>query len=125
LFYAPSAPAPAIDVAPNGTVDLLFYAAMTHCTDIEAYRREVPHWLDPCPYNVYYTFSKDGGKGWTAPRQLNEQPIEGKKAVQVPSGQSRLGEYVGMASTDRYAYPLWIDTQGTGGTQANTVRIER
>ncbi len=107
LYYAPAAPAPA--------------PAM----DIEAYRREVPHWLDPCAYNVHYTFSKDGGKGWTAPRQLNEQPIEGRKAVQIPSGRSRLGEYVGMASTERYAYPLWIDTQGTDGTQANTVRIER
>jgi len=40
-------------------------------------------------------------------------------------GISRPGEYLGMASTDEFAYPIWIDTQGAEGTQAYTVRIER
>ena len=40
-------------------------------------------------------------------------------------GISGAGLYMGMASTNEYAYPIWIDTQGEEGTQAFTVRIKR
>lgn len=66
----------------------------------------------------------DGGKTWAAPTRLNASPIDGKGAVQIPSGRSWLGEYVGIASTDQYAYALWIATDGQG-TQADMVRIQR
>jgi len=35
-------------------------------------------------------------------------------------GDSRPGEYIGVASTDHAAFPIWID-----GTRADTVRVER
>ena len=129
LFYAPVAPAPAISVAPDGTVDLLYYAATGRCTEPAAFQRGHPmdllgRWLDPCSYNVYYTFSKDDGKHWLTPRQLNQQPLDGKGFVQIPAGRSRPGEYMGMASTNQYAYPLWIATNAAG-TVADTVRIQR
>ena len=130
LFYAPVAPPPALGVAPDGTVDLLYYAATSRCTDPAAFAREYPtqllgRWLDPCSYNVDYTFSKDGGEHWAPPRQLNGHPLAGPGFVQIPAGRTRSGDYMGMASTDQYAYPLWIAPDGSGGTEAVTARIRR
>ena len=68
---------------------------------------------------MYSTFSKDGGATWAPPHRLNAQPIAGDQFLHI-QGQSRPGEYIGMASTDRAAYPIWID-----GTRASTVRIQR
>ena len=56
--------------------------------------------------------------------RLDDAPIVGARFVRF-DGYSRPGEYLGMASTDRYAYPIWIDTQGDAGTQAAMARVER
>ena len=120
--------APGINIAPNGIIDVVFYAhdgSTPACFDWEAFsRRYTEGWVDTCDYNVYYTFSTDSGQSFSSPLRLNEQPIRGSRFVQT-DGISRPGEYIGMASTNRYAYPIWIDTQGQDGTQAYTVCIER
>ena len=120
--------APGVNVAPNGTIDVVFYAhgvGAPGCIDIAAFlNRWKQGWIDQCVYDVYYTFSKDDGQTFHAPIKLNDTPIVGARFVQT-RGISRPGEYMGMASTGKYAYPIWIDTQGTEGTQAYTVQINR
>ena len=81
-------------------------------------------WVDPHSYHVYYTNSKDGGRTFTAPQRLNAAPIVGSRFIRT-QGASRRGEYIRMASTDRHAYAIWIDTQGAEGTQAVMTQIER
>lgn len=130
LYYSPVVPAPALAVAPDGAVDLLFYAATAPCADPAAFFRAPPvgpfgpAWVDHCVYNVYHTASADGGQTWAAPLRLNPQPIVGARFAQVPTGRSRPGEYVGLAATDGAADALWIATDA-GGTVADFVRIAR
>ena len=120
--------APGVDVAPDGTIDVMFYAPgeeAPQCIDINAYRkRREQVWIDQCTYNIYYTFSRDDGHTFYEPIKLNTHPIIGARFVRT-LGSSRPGEYMGMASTNEYAYPIWIDTQGEEGTQAYTVQIKR
>jgi hypothetical protein len=121
-LYAGSAPAPGVGVAPDGTLDITFYAATQPCTNLEARSRaevERQGWLDTCDYDVYYSFSRDGGQSWAQPKKLNGQPIMGQEFVQF-QGYSMAGQFIGTASTDKYAYPVWIE-----GTQARTTRIQR
>jgi len=119
--------APGVNIAPDGTLDVVFYAHgedAPACIDLEAFRkRREEGWVDACVYDVYYTFSTDGGQTFSLPLKLNEKPIVGSRFVRI-QGSSRPGD-IGMASTNEYAYPTWIDTRGTDGTQAYTVRIER
>ena len=127
-IYFDSDKAPGINVAPNGTIDVMFYAhgeGAPECIDVSAFRkRRVQGWIDQCIYDVYFTFSKDGGQTFHAPIKLNDIPIIGSRFLRT-NGSSRPGEYMGMASTNDYAYPTWIDTQGAEGTQAYTVQIKR
>ena len=120
--------APGVNVAPNGTIDVMFYAhgeGAPGCIDVPAFRkRRDQGWIDQCIYDVYYTFSKDGGQTFHVPIKLNGAPILGSRFLRT-RGVSRPGEYMGMASANESAYPIWIDTQGTEGTQAYTVQIER
>jgi hypothetical protein len=117
--------APGVGVAPDGTVDVVFYANSEDAPpcdfQIEDWRGLIfgETWTDTCVYDVYYAFSKDGGQTFSLPLRLNEVPIRGERLSLA--GFFRLG----MASTDAYATPIWIETQGDDGTQAVTVRIER
>jgi hypothetical protein len=87
-------------------------------------RRREQGWVDQCVYNVYYTLSRDGGETFLTPIKLNDRPIVASRFVRV-RGISKPGEYMGMASTNEYAYPIWIDTHSGEGTQAYMVQIER
>ncbi len=121
--------APGLNVAPDGTIDLVFYA---HDPDLVNCVLTVDEWLntlpfgrvDPCNYNVYYTFSKDGGSTFSRPVQLNEGPIRGDSFIQIDGG-SQVGSHIAVASSDSYAYPIWIGTPQTEKTQAYTVQIKR
>ncbi len=87
-----------------------------------AFRNQIgPNWVDPRKHNLYYTYSKDGGRSFSAPLRLNQAPIVGASYVRT-GGSSRPGEYMGMASTDAYAYP---DTPETERTAVVMTRIER
>jgi hypothetical protein len=122
--------APGIDVAPDGTIDLSFYAPSSDAGEcvfsIEDWRWILygGRWSDPCAYDAYYVYSRDGGRTFSAPLRLNAGPIVGERFAQVGGG-SVAAFRLGMASTDAAAYPLWIETQGSEGTQLLTVRIGR
>lgn len=120
--------APGVNVAPHGTIDVIYYGLAGNapdCIDLTAYRNQrEAGFIDECRYNVSYTFSKDGGQTFSSPVKLNDSPISGSRFVRT-QGFSRSGEYIGMASTDEYAYPIWIHTLGEDGSQAFTVQIER
>jgi hypothetical protein len=122
--------APGVDVAPDGTIDIAYYVQNADASGCELEMEEWRQahlgetWTDTCIYDVYYSYSKDGGQTFSEPVQLNEEPIRGERFLRL-NGSSVAGLRFGMASTDEYAYPVWIETQGQDGTQAYTVRIER
>jgi hypothetical protein len=118
--------APGLGIAPDGTLDIVFYGNdEPQAVDLAAWRnRRQGVWIDPHAYHVYYTCSRDGARTFTAPLRLNAAPIVGSRFVRT-QGSSRRGEYIGMASTDAHACPIWIDTQGDEGTQVMMTRIER
>lgn len=115
-----------VGVAPDGTLDVAFYSPIAPgCFDLAAQNRvyldrvEGEQWVDACRYNLLYTYSKDRGKTWAGLRQLNEAPIEGRGFLRMQN-LSRPGEYIGVASTEEYAYPIWIE-----GVHAYTRRLKR
>jgi hypothetical protein len=113
-LYQGLVPAPGVGVAPNGTFDVVFYNPATpHCFDLDArnrvyLERAASEWVDTCRYNVFYCSSHDHGITWSQPLRLNEAPIAGQDFVRM-QGFSRPGEYIGMASTDQHAHPIWIE----------------
>ncbi len=119
---------PGLSVTPDGTVDVIFYGQSNapECISVPApMSRE---WTDNCNYNVYYTSSKDDGariKIFAEPKQLNEEPIIGSKFVHI-YGTTFPGWFIGIASTNEAAYPVWISNrEGVEGTQAYMMKIER
>lgn len=86
---------PAIDVAPNGRVDVAFYD-----------RRD-----DPANrlLTVYLASSADGGATWTNQRVSSAQ-FDGNLG-RHQGGFAFIGDYIGIASTDAMAFPLWADTR--------------
>ena len=121
--------APGIDFAPDGTLDLVFYAHDPGAADcvltVEEWLETLPFGrVDPCRYNVYFTFSKDGGDSFSRPVQLNERPIQGESFV-LQNGGSQVGSHIAVASSDSHAFPIWIGTPQREKTQVYTARIER
>lgn len=120
--------APGLSVSPDGTVDVVFYGQTNapDCVSIPAPMSR--QWTDKCNYNVYYTSSKDDGTNlrvFSDPRQLNENPIVGSQFVSL-GGMTFPGWFIGIASTNEAAYPVWIgNREGVEGTQAYMMKIER
>lgn len=121
--------APIISLAPNGTLDLAFYAHTGDSTDcvqtLSSWQNSLLSFAaDTCQYNVYYTFSKDRGQTFSEPLQLNPTPIRGED---FPSfgGLLLTNTYLSLASSDTYAYPLWVGTPEVGKTQVFTIKIKR
>jgi hypothetical protein len=75
-------------------------------------------YIDSCLYDLYYTFSQDGGQPFSQPLQLNDSTIAGE-GFMVVNGRSQVGAPA-IAATDEAAYPAWID-----GGQLYTLRLER
>ncbi len=101
--------APGLGIAPDGTVDVVFYAhaeSAPACFDMDAFVRRVDDgWVDRCAYHVYYTYSRDEGRTFAAPLRLTQQPILGKEFPRT-YGTSRMGDYIGVASTNDSAHPV-------------------
>ncbi len=121
--------APAISIAPNGALDLVFYAHTgdsTSCLlNVESWRNTLlARWVDLCEYDVFYTYSKDGGLTFGSPLKLNQQPIRGEDFVHF-SGAAPLGAPLAVSSSNEYAYPTWIGTPQVGKTQIFTAKIAR
>lgn len=112
---------PAIDMADNGTIDLIFYAAESaDCApSLEEWRTVTRFAYDnSCTYNLYYTTSADGGQSFSQPVALNEAPIAGE-GFAIVNNQSATGS-PSLASLNDAAYAAWID-----GAEVYTSRIER
>jgi hypothetical protein len=128
LYFDPDH-GPGIGMAPDGTIDLTFLAhgdRSADCIlDIESWQ-ETFHWgwIDLCNYNVYYTFSAAGDLAFGEPVRLNGKLVEGESLARF-EGRSTVGSHLAVASSDEYAYPVWIGTIGKNETQVHTVQITR
>jgi hypothetical protein len=80
--------------------------------------------VDSCKYNIYYTFSEDGGLTFSNPVQLNGKLVEGESLVRF-EGRSIPVSHLAIASSDDFVYPIWIGTPEKHTTQVYTVRISR
>jgi beta-lactamase regulating signal transducer with metallopeptidase domain len=120
--------APGLSVASDGTVDVVFYAQTNapECISIPVPMSR--QWTDKCNYNIYYTSSKDVSRTlrtFTDPQQLNEEVMVGSQFVRL-FGMTTPGWFIGIASTNDAAYPVWIgNREGVEGTQTYMMRIER
>jgi hypothetical protein len=121
---------PGIGMTPNGdTVDLVFYAhdssSLDCVLDLQTWQ-ERGFWevVDTCRYNAYYTYSQDGGDHFSIPVKLNKDIIDGESFARF-EGSSMSGSHLAVASSDEYAYPVWIETPGVNQTQVHTVQIQR
>ncbi len=128
-MYFEAYKAPGIGMAPNGTIDLVFYAPVDPSSEcllnIESWRQTLPFGrIDPCEYNVYYTYSKDGGLSFAEPMKLNDRLIRGEDFI-LFQGASQVGSHLSVASSNEFAYPTWIGTPTTGKTQVYGIKIER
>jgi hypothetical protein len=86
---------PAVGVAPSGRADIAFYD-----------RRD-----DPANrFNLLYLASStDGGLTWPNTR-VGEVPFDGTGCYHQ-QGFSFIGDYIGVASTDANAFPVWADSR--------------
>jgi len=127
LYFDPDH-GPGIGIAPDGTLDLVFYAhdrGSLGCVLNTQSWQETARWgrVDPCNYNVFYTFSEDG-LAFSEPVQLNRKLVEGESLARF-EGRSTMGSHLSVASSDDYAYPVWIGTPEAEKTQVYAVRISR
>jgi hypothetical protein len=128
LYFDPDK-GPGIGMSSDNTIDLVFYAMdnpTRECIQtIESWQQTLPFGrVDPCTYNVFYTYSGDGGRSFSDPIQLNQEPVRGEHFT-LFEGASRPGSHLAVASNDEFAYPIWIGTPETRKTQVYTARIER
>jgi hypothetical protein len=120
---------PGIAVSPSGTIDLVFYTPENpsdECLlDLESWQQALPFGrIDPCEYALYYTYSTDDGSTFSDPVKINDQVVRGDDFVRFMGG-SQVGSRLSVASSDDFAYPIWIGTPSEGKTQIFGVKIER
>jgi hypothetical protein len=120
---------PGISLSSSGTIDVVYYAHTQDSIDcvlnLESWQQTLPFGrIDPCEYNVYYSFSKDVGQSFSEPIKLNRQPILGEDLIQFMGG-SQIGSHIQITSDATYAYPVWIGTPESGKTQVFSAKIPR
>ncbi|MGZ9166527.1 MAG: hypothetical protein ACXW4U_15260 [Anaerolineales bacterium] len=128
LYFDPDK-GPGIGMSSDNAIDLVFYAKDNpdaNCIlTIESWQQTLfGGRVDPCTYNVFYTFSSDGGLSFAEPIQLNQQPIRGDDFARF-QGVLQPGSHLAVASGGEFAYPIWVGTPETGQTQIYTAKIER
>lgn len=87
---------PAMSVGPDGVLDLVFYD-----------RRDDP---DAKLLNLYYTFSADGGRTWSANQRVTDVPTDPEDSHHQ-NGMVFIGDYIDIDSADGSAHPVWVDTR--------------
>lgn len=99
---------PALDIAPDGRVDVAFHD-----------RRD-----DPANrlLTVYLASSSDGGATWANAR-VGEAQFDGNLGIHQ-GGFPFIGDYIGVASTLDHAYPAWADTR-TGRSEVFAALVPR
>jgi len=127
LFFDPEH-RPGIAISPEGLIDLVFLA---HDSDSLDCVLDLVSWqsttqqgrLDPCTYNVYYTYSPKG-VSFSQPVRLNSQPIQGESLARI-EGRSVMGSHLAIDSTNDEVYAAWIGTPLDETTQVYMIRIIR
>jgi hypothetical protein len=119
---------PGISMASDGTIDLVFYSqdnpSDTCVQTVQSWQETMFGRIDPCNYNVYYTYSNDNGLSFAEPVKLNSQLIRGEDFIRV-AGVSQVGSHLAVTSDNEFAYPIWIGTPSAGRTQVFGMKIER
>lgn len=105
---------PTIDVAPDGRVDVAWY----DWRHDPGYTPKEGKFQD-----IYYRYSKDGGRTWSASTKINDRAIDRQFGVFSKQG---VNGPVGMASLDDVVYIAWDDTRnGTSENEASDVYFTR
>lgn len=87
---------PAMSVGPDGILDVVFYD-----------RRDDP---DATLLHLYYTFSADGGKTWSANARVTDVATDPANSHHQ-NGMVFIGDYIDMDSSLGAAHPVWVDTR--------------
>ena len=87
---------PAIAVSPGGAVDVAWYD-----------RR---NGADPGVYDIYFTYSPDGGKTWAPNLRVTDQSSDGQYSHHQ-NGNVFIGDYMDIDSSLDCAWPVWVDTR--------------
>ena len=120
---------PGLSISPDGTVDLLFIAHDPSTLDcvlnLQKWQEIIRFGrVDPCSYNIYYTYSKDEGRSFSEPIQINQKAIVGSSLARF-EGQSIFGSHLEITANNEYAFPVWVGTPQEGMTQVYTRQIKR
>lgn len=100
---------PAISVGPDGTVDVSWWDR----------RIDPAHHL----FDVFYTYSKDGGKTWAPNLRVSEKSSD-EQYSRHQNGMIFLGDYRDQESSSRGAHLVWVDTRN-GKADVFTALVER
>ncbi|MDQ4070914.1 MAG: glycoside hydrolase [Actinomycetota bacterium] len=98
--YTGSSRSPAISLAPNGRIDVVYYHTGPSA---EAQKFD----------NVYWSYSVNGGDNFLS-RQVNDEPVDRSKGYSGTATEMRqLGNWYppGISSVDDAAYVVWSDTR--------------
>lgn len=106
---------PQISVAPNGRLDAVWYDTRNWTgTDI-----------NNVTYDLYYTFSKNGGNNFNA--NIRVTPISSIKRTscptQKPCGERHLYEYIGLTSDNTRSMPVWTNIGNNGKSKPTFATI--
>jgi len=100
---------PWVAVSPRGEVGVVFYD-----------RRDDP---DNTLLQVYLAWSPDGEE-WFPNMRITDNASNGEYGYHQ-SGGSFMGDYIGLAISDRGAHPVWADTRfGPGQSHLFTARVD-
>jgi hypothetical protein len=107
---------PTVGVAPDGRIDVAWYDWRndpTYTTTADAGQFQ----------DIYYRYSKDGGRSWAESLKVNDRAIN--RQYGVFSTQDVNGP-VGLASLNEVVYVAWDDTRnGTADTEASDIYFTR
>lgn len=97
---------PALSVAPNGRVDAawLEQSGAASCFFLSCEGGDLP--LGGVVFNTFASSSLDGGLTWDAPRLVSEAPLLAPLS-RHQNGNVFVGDYIGIASTDEFAWPAF------------------
>jgi hypothetical protein len=89
-----------LEVAPNGDLAVIWYDTR----------------VDPgnTLINVFATVSTDGGKDWTPNFRISDESFDPNAGVFTDAAGAQdyyLGDFIGLALTDKTAYATWTDTR--------------
>jgi len=90
---------PWMDVSPNGTIYVGWFDS----------RNDPTPFAQPMLYDEYVVVSDDGGLTFSANTRISE--ITSDSSVGPFSPIPFIGDYSGLAATDIFVFPMWVDTR--------------